>query len=133
MTLWQQLQTAFASSASQQLREQAGNLLRDVEQLAASEGCPTDELVLALLGKGLQVRREIRHTRQGWRSLSLREKQVAELICQGLTSRQVAARLVLSPETIKTHVRHILRKFGLRTRRELCQALEGWSFGHILE
>ena len=127
MTLWQKLQTTLVSG------ERVGGLLRDVERLAASEGRSPDELLLALLDKGLREQRDDQRARQGWKSLSLREKQVAALICQGFTSRQIAARLVLSPETIKTHVRHILRKFGLRTRRELRQVLEGWPFTQILE
>lgn len=132
MTLWQELQSALLADARRPLSEQAGGLLRDVERLAASEGRSPDELLLSLLDQGLQERQDDLRARQGWKLLSLREQQVAALICQGFTSRQIAARLVLSPETIKTHVRHILRKFGLRTRRELRQALENWSFGQIL-
>jgi len=120
MTLWQKLQTTLVSG------ERVGGLLRDVERLAASEGRSPDD-------QGLRERRDDQRARQGWKLLSLREKQVTALICQGFTSRQIAARLVLSPETIKTHVRHILRKFGLRTRRELRQVLEGWPFTQILE
>lgn len=132
MTLLQQLQSAFAGATSQQLTERADDLVRDIEVLAAREGRPPDELVLSLLSQGLEARRDAQRTHHGWQSLSLREKQVAALVCQGLTSRQVAARLVLSPETIKTHMRHILHKFGLRSRRDLCQSLEGWSFESAL-
>jgi hypothetical protein len=35
---------------------------------------------------------------------------------------------VVSPETVKTHVRHILRKFNLSSRRELCRLLADWDF-----
>jgi DNA-binding CsgD family transcriptional regulator len=48
-------------------------------------------------------------------------------VCTGLTGRQAAARLVVSPETVKTHMRHILRKFGLCSRRELRALLEEWD------
>ena len=48
-------------------------------------------------------------------------------MCTGLTGRQIAARLVLSPETVKTHVRHILRKFNLSSRRELGRLLADWD------
>lgn len=129
MTLWQQFQTALSAAASGQM---AHELARAIETQAAHEGRSPHELMLLALSQGLEARREAQHVQHSWQSLSRREKQVAALICQGLTSRQIAARLVLSPETIKTHVRHILRKFGLRSRRDLCQALEGWSFANAL-
>lgn len=64
---------------------------------------------------------------RSWDALSPREKQVAALVCAGLTGRQIAARLVVSPETVKTHVRHILRKFNLSSRRDLGRLLADWD------
>ena len=63
-----------------------------------------------------------------WRMLSPREQQVAALICLNYTGRQIAARLKISPETVKTHTRNLLNKFGLRTRTELRQVLADWDF-----
>ena len=63
-----------------------------------------------------------------WQTLTPREQQVAALVCLNHTSRQIAALLVISPETVKTHVGNLLRKFGLPTRQELRQALAGWDF-----
>jgi DNA-binding NarL/FixJ family response regulator len=57
-----------------------------------------------------------------------REKQVAELVCRRLTNRQIAAELVLSPETIRTHVRNTLRKFSLHSRRDLRHLLADHHF-----
>lgn len=51
--------------------------------------------------------------------LTPRESEVAGLIAQALTNRQIARRLVLSERTVETHVRHILAKLGLRTRTEI--------------
>jgi DNA-binding NarL/FixJ family response regulator len=48
--------------------------------------------------------------------LSPREKQVLELLAAGLTGEQVADRLFLSPETVRTHVRNAMRKLGAPTR-----------------
>ena len=61
--------------------------------------------------------------------LTPRELEVLKLIGSGLTNRQVAAHLVISPETVKTHVRHLLRKFGIRSRRELRARLKDWDLG----
>jgi DNA-binding CsgD family transcriptional regulator len=54
---------------------------------------------------------------------------VTALTCLGYTNRQIAARLVLSPETVKTHLRNVLRKFDLPTKAELRRALADWDFG----
>jgi len=41
------------------------------------------------------------------------------LTLSGLTNRQIAAALVISPETVKTHLRHTLEKFELRSKADL--------------
>ncbi len=63
-----------------------------------------------------------------WRSLTPREQQIATMICQHLSNRQIAQRLVLSPNTVKGHVHRVLSKFGVRSKAELRQALEDWDF-----
>ena len=63
-----------------------------------------------------------------WQMLSPREQQVAVLTCQNFTNRQIAARLMITPETAKSHVRNVLRKFGLKSKAELRRALADWDF-----
>jgi DNA-binding CsgD family transcriptional regulator len=48
--------------------------------------------------------------------LSRRELEVLDLVAQGLTNRDIAARLVLSEHTVNRHVANILRKLGLNSR-----------------
>ena len=50
--------------------------------------------------------------------LSVREREVLELLGQGLRNREIAERLVVSEATVKTHVRHVLEKLRLRNRAE---------------
>ncbi len=45
--------------------------------------------------------------------LTDREREVLALMAEGLTDRGIAERLWLTPRTVETHVRHILRKLDL--------------------
>ena len=61
-----------------------------------------------------------------WQNLTFREQQVATLICQGFTNRQIAAQLILSPQTVKVYVRHVFVKMGFHSRKELRTSLCEW-------
>lgn len=54
--------------------------------------------------------------------LTPREREVLELICGGLTNREIASRLYITESTAKLHVRHILGKLGVRSRTEAALA-----------
>ncbi|MEU1181921.1 LuxR C-terminal-related transcriptional regulator [Streptomyces sp. NPDC005820] len=51
--------------------------------------------------------------------LTQRERQVASLVAEGMTNRQIAAALVLSPRTVGGHVDHILAKLGYGRRAQI--------------
>ena len=48
--------------------------------------------------------------------LTLREEQLASLVVQGLTNKEIASRLNLSQQTVKNHIHNILRKTGSKSR-----------------
>jgi DNA-binding NarL/FixJ family response regulator len=52
-------------------------------------------------------------------ALSLREQQVLEQLAHGRTNREIAATLVISEETVKSHVSNILSKLGLENRAQV--------------
>ena len=56
----------------------------------------------------------------GW-ELSSREEEVLRLLSEGLTDREIADRLVISPRTVETHVGNVLRKLGVRNRAQAAQ------------
>ena len=51
--------------------------------------------------------------------LTGREREVAELVGQGLTNWEIAARLYLSERTAQNHVQHILTKLGSTSRSQI--------------
>ena len=51
--------------------------------------------------------------------LTERELEVTALVARGLTSREIAERLVISERTTSTHVTHILSKLGFSTRSQV--------------
>lgn len=65
------------------------------------------------------------HRSAGVERLSEREREVLVLVAQGSTSREIAARLGISPRTAETHRANLQRKLGLRGQAELVRfALE---------
>ncbi|MFE3281099.1 protein kinase [Nocardia sp. NPDC059239] len=52
-------------------------------------------------------------------SLTKRERQVADLVAEGLTNKEIAARLVISQRTAQGHVEHVLIKLGFRSRTQI--------------
>ncbi|MFD6392100.1 protein kinase [Nocardia sp. NPDC060259] len=53
------------------------------------------------------------------RKLTKREREVAFLVAEGLTNREIATRLVISPRTAQGHVEHLLTKLGFTSRAQI--------------
>ena len=54
--------------------------------------------------------------REGPAGLTAREVEVLKLVAQGLSNKQIAARLVISPKTAGNHIEHIYTKIGASNR-----------------
>ena len=50
--------------------------------------------------------------------LTPREQEVLQLAAHGLTNREIAEELVVSPKTVDNHMNHILSKLGVSNRRK---------------
>jgi DNA-binding CsgD family transcriptional regulator len=55
------------------------------------------------------------------RGVTGREVDVLQLLLEGLTNKQIAERLYLSPKTVEKHVEHLMDKTGIRNRAELAE------------
>ncbi len=62
--------------------------------------------------------------------LTRREQQVADLIAQGLSNKEIAAKLVVSQRTAESHVEHILTKLGFTSRAQVAAWLAAQRSGH---
>jgi DNA-binding CsgD family transcriptional regulator len=93
---------------------------------AAGAGRARDEAARELRRLGRRVQRP---ARDGVGPLTAREREIAELVAAGATSRAVAEQLVLSPRTVEAHLRNVYGKLGVRSRVELVRELDrpdGW-------
>jgi DNA-binding CsgD family transcriptional regulator len=96
--------------------------------LAQHEGRPEHELAQDILAAGLTHYYATDELMPKWESLSPREKDVVAFVCLGYTSRQIAGRLHISPETVKTRIKNSLIKFNLHSRTEMRLLLKEWDF-----
>ena len=89
----------------------------DTFEAAWNEGqaLPVDEAVAyAERGRG-----ERKRPTTGWAGLTPMERQVVDLVADGLRNADIAARLFVAPSTVKTHLAHAFAKLGVATRAEL--------------
>ncbi len=86
---------------------------------ARRRGVSPEALLHELIEQALQGEQQRSRIYNRMKALTERERQVALLAGRGCTNREIAAKLVISPETVKTHVRHILAKLNLENKLEL--------------
>ncbi len=113
---------ARAEAAAGQ-RSAAVALLEEAHDQYVTSGATRDA---ARARQGLRRLGVRRGSRQGkrdactaWSNLTEAELRVVRLIAKGLTNREVASRLFLSPHTVSSHVRHSFTKLGVTSRVEL--------------
>lgn len=103
-------------------------VLQSLSELAARERREPDEMARHLVTRALHEQQLDEASREIWRNLTPREQQVVALICLNYTTSQIARRLNISAETVKTHARNALSKFGVQNRQELRRRMLRWDF-----
>ena len=97
-------------------------------RLAEEEKQSLDEVGQKMLSFALQHHQEATKSLNTWQSLTPREKEITALACLSYTNKEIADQLIISPATVKTHLRNAKRKFGLRSKLELRKTLADWDF-----
>jgi DNA-binding CsgD family transcriptional regulator len=129
MALWYHLRRAARSLAfASRVFRQDDEIGRALCALAERERRPENEIAADLLSIALARRQAAEVNLQYWHMLTPREQEVTALVCLNLTNAEIAERLVVSPETIKTHVKNVLYKLHLHSKSELRQLLSDWDF-----
>ena len=99
----------FESGAKGYVLKEAphGTLVRAIEKVASGEGYVDPALMPQFLAG-----------RDQSELLTAREREILQLLADGLSNGDVAERLCISQETVKSHVRHILTKLEADTRTQ---------------
>jgi DNA-binding CsgD family transcriptional regulator len=105
-----------------------GEIGRALRELSQSELRPEDEIAADLLANAIARHQAAEENLHRWRALTPREQEVSALTCLKFTNVQIADHLMISPETVKTHIRNVLAKFKLHSKNELRQDLSDWDF-----
>jgi DNA-binding NarL/FixJ family response regulator len=96
----------------------AERLFDAVRVVAAGEALLAPTVTRRLIGEFARLRPRPPQRSAALRSLTPRETSVLRLVAEGLSNTEIADRLVVSEETVKTHVSRVLSKLGLRDRTQ---------------
>ena len=94
------------------------SLFEAVRVVAAGDALLAPAVTRRLIAEFARLRPPQRTRPEDLEALTRREVEILGLVAAGLSNHEIAERLVLSNETVKTHVSHVLRKLGLRDRAQ---------------
>jgi DNA-binding NarL/FixJ family response regulator len=111
---------ALGAGASGFLLKDAGaeRLFDAVRVVAGGDALLAPAVTRRLIAEFARMRPRLPRRPQQLETLTPRETDVLRLIAEGLSNMEIAERLVLSDETVKTHVSRVLGKLGLRDRTQ---------------
>jgi DNA-binding NarL/FixJ family response regulator len=91
-------------------------LVAAIRVVAGGEALLAPSITSRLIGQFARTREHRPEPPPGLDELTARELEVFKLLARGMSNAEIAATLVVSDSTIKTHVAHLLAKLGLRDR-----------------
>jgi DNA-binding CsgD family transcriptional regulator len=120
------LEDLGAASLRQHARADGVDALGRALNLYAGAGASWDARRVRARLRALGVRRRAVATERptrGWAALTESELTVVRLVSEGLTNRETAERLFVSPHTVNSHLRHAFTKLGVNSRVEMTRLL----------
>jgi DNA-binding CsgD family transcriptional regulator len=128
MDLWARASFAEAQAedcAKRDLRERTVQHYREALACYDEIGSSRDSARVRMLLRDLGVRVKHwtyeRRPQSGWRSLTLTEQRITELVAMGLTNRQVGTEMFISAHTVAFHLRQVFRKLEINSRVALAR------------
>jgi DNA-binding NarL/FixJ family response regulator len=96
----------------------AGELAEAVRVVAAGDGLLAPSVTRRLIAEFARLGAPRTPERKNLKDLTDRETEVLSLVARGLANAEIATRLFVAEQTVKTHVSRILMKLGLRDRAQ---------------
>ena len=115
----QAVEASVLAGASGYLLKNGGreDLLKGIRAVASGESLLSPSITAQVLGRFADLSRKEREREND--ILSEREKEVLVLVAQGMTNRQIAGELIISENTVRNHLSHILDKLDLSRRSQV--------------
>ena len=113
----------------QRRRRDARDQLRTAHEMFTAMGAEAfaERARIELLATGERARKRIAETET---ELTPQEAQIARLVSQGESNRDIAAQLFLSPSTVDYHLRKVYRKPGVASRTQLARTMADGRSNH---
>ncbi len=104
------------------------DLLEQLRGLTRGEAAVTRRMAARILEEFRRAPPVLRDDEAAEHELTHRELEVLELVAARLSNKEIATRLVISEHTVKNHIKNILSKLQLRSRRQAAEygAARGW-------
>ena len=106
----------------------SAELLDQLRGLRQGEAAITRRMAARILEEFQRGQQTVSPTAEATHDLTARELEVLELVADRLSNKEIAVRLVISEHTVKNHLKNILSKLHLRSRREAADygMARGW-------
>ncbi len=91
-------------------------LIGAIHTVVAGDALLSPSVTRTVIDRAARQPRPAAHTARDLGRLTPRERDVLELVARGLSNAEIAEALVVEETTVKTHVKHLLGKLGLRDR-----------------
>ena len=110
------------------LAEVDSNLIPLIEDIAKEEGLSISETVNRLLSFAIGEHHATNDNLFRWESLTPRQQDTAAFACLGYSNMEIAQKMSISVNTVKTHLRQVLQTFAAGSKGELQMLLVSWDF-----
>ncbi len=94
--------------------EDLGNAIREVAAGRRYLSSPLSERAIEAY-----LQKSVVNNNDPYEQLTTREREILQMVVQGISNSEISARLFISPRTVETHRSNVMHKLGLRTQAEL--------------